>query len=140
MPCESAYPAAEVADVFRDPEGPAVRLVSDLRNLRFTATGPAVDVGLICSAGTTEFTRDPEPTRAEAIGRWEDIYTCDDGSGSFTLGVDVFLDVGSEGFGIWDIASGTGAYESLTGGGSTVTELDASDDSVGRIVAGTGGS
>ncbi|NNF87872.1 MAG: hypothetical protein HKM97_05060 [Acidimicrobiia bacterium] len=139
IPCESAYPSAEVAEVFHDPEGPAVRIVSDLPNLRFTATGPAVEAGLMCPAGTTEFTHEPKPTRMDALFRWEDIYRCDDGSGSFTLGVDVFVDLGDRGYGIWDIASRPGTNQSLTGGGWTDTAVDVSDVSVGRIVVGTGG-
>ena len=68
LPAQDAYPATDVVEVFHDPEGPAVRIVSDPSNLRFMATGPAVEAGLVCPAGTTEFTGGwgPPPIRARS--------------------------------------------------------------------------
>jgi hypothetical protein len=134
-PCESEYSAAETSDVFGKHEGLSVRLVSDLPAGTFAATGPAVEADIMCSAGTTEFTPDTDPTREDAIGHWEDLYTCDDGSGTFIIGVDIFTLVGGTEYGVWNIGSGTGIYQAVTGGGHTQTGPTGpetwSDDSIG---------
>ena len=50
----------------------------------FTATGPAVDAGLICAEGTTEFIDGPFVDNPMVLWRWEYEYTCGDGTGTFS--------------------------------------------------------
>jgi len=142
VPCEASYSTTDVAGVFGEPGALSVRLVSDLPAQLFEASGSAVDEGLVCPSGTTEFTDDGTPPKhAGASGRWEDVYTCDDGSGTFTIGADGFIDVDGLGYGVWDIGSGTGSYETLAGGGGVFTGPTGpdtwSDDSTGRLWPGT---
>lgn len=143
LPCDANYEVSDVTAVFGGPEALAVRFVSDLPNGVFEATGPAVDVGIVCPAGTTAFTPDQPPTMNGAIGRWENLYTCNDGSGSFILGVDVFIQFDETQYGIWNIVSRPGGYEFLTGGGRVETAPTGpeswSDDSMGRLTIGVGG-
>jgi len=142
LPCEAFYLTTDVAAVFGGPGALPVRLVSDLPAQLFEASGAAVDAGVICPSGTTEFTDDSTPPKQEgASGRWEDVYTCDDGSGTFTIGADVFIDVDRLQHGVWDIGSGTGRYETLTGGGGVFTAPTGpdtwSDDLIGRVTSET---
>jgi hypothetical protein len=142
MPCEADYPASEIADVYGGLDAVPVHIVSDLPDaMAFVATGPAVDAGIVCPGGTIEFTGYvPTPIHDGSFTRWENRYTCSDGSGTFILGADVFFDV-PENRGIWSIVSGTGAYETLRGGGGSITaptvgptDSDTwSDDLVGRL-------
>ena len=53
--------------------------------------------------------------------RWEDLYTCDDGSGTFLLRANEFYEDGQHVAGVWDISSGTDGHVSLTGGGGVNT-------------------
>ena len=144
IPCENAHPTADIAEVFGGPEALAVRLVSDLPAQLFSATGPAVDAGLVCASGTTEFTDESTEPIHGGDFRWEDIYTCDDGSGTFVIGADVFVGVGDDETGVWSITSGTGNYESLVGGGGSVTSPTGfstwSDDMIGRLTIANEGS
>jgi len=147
LPCEDDYSAVDIAEVYGGPDSMSVHIVSalpgDSEGRIFENTGPAVDAGVICPTGTTEFLNNNPPTRSGALYRWEDRFTCGDGSGTFILGTDVFIFVESGGteYGIWNIVSGTGAYESLTGGGGGRTgpgDADAwADDLVGRLASGT---
>jgi hypothetical protein len=138
IPCEAAYTGSEIADVFGDPDGLSIRLVSDLPAGTFAATGPAVDAGIVCPTGTQGWTGNQSPPRAGALLRWTDnLYTCDDGSGTFILAADVFIQADGMEYGVWEIVSGTGNYQSLNGGGGVDTLLDVSDDSTGRVTAGT---
>jgi hypothetical protein len=138
LPCEDAYPASDVTDVYGGPEAMSVHIVSDLPAGTFLASGPAVDAGIVCPTGTQEFTDDnAAPPRQGAIGRWEDRYTCDDGSGTFIIGADVFVESGDAEYGVWNIVSGTGTYESLRAGGGSNTSPTGrgtwSDDMPGRL-------
>ncbi len=142
LPCETFYSATDVAAVFGGPGTLSVRLVSDLPALLFEASGAAVDAGVFCPRGTTEFTDDSTlPQQAGASRRWEDIYTCDDGSGTFTIGADVFIEIDGMEYGVWDIGSGTGRYGAFTGGGGVFTGPTGpgtwSDDLIGRLTSGT---
>ena len=145
LPCEDEYPASDIVAVYGGPDAMPVHIVSDLPDaMAFVATGPAVDAGLICPTGTLAFTNTGNtPTYEEAFDRWQDRYTCDDGSGTFILGADVFFDEpGGVNYGVWNIVSGTGAYETLTGGGGSITGPTVgptssdtwSDDLVGRLI------
>jgi len=137
LPCEDAYPASDVTDVYGGPEAASVHFVSDLPARTFAATGPAVDAGIVCPTGTTEFTSGNSPTRQGATGRWQDRYTCDDGSGTFIIGADGFVTSGDADYGVWSIVSGTGKYESLRAGGGSKTSPTGpgtwSDDMTGRL-------
>jgi hypothetical protein len=145
IPCEADYTGSEIADVFGDPDGLSIRLVSDLSNSptgTFVATGPAVDAGIVCPTGAVEWTGNQLPPRSGALFRWIDNrYTCDDGSGTFILAADVFIKADGREYGVWDLGSGTGSYQSLSGGGGVATgPTDGdrwSDDSTGRVTTGT---
>ena len=142
VPCEAFYLPTDVAAVFGGLSALPVRLVSDLPARFFEASGAAVDAGVICPGGTTEFTdNSTPPLQAGASRRWENIYTCDDGSGTFTIGADVFIEIGGLEYGVWDISSGTGRYEAFTGGGGVFTGPTGSgtwsDDLIGRLTSGT---
>lgn len=138
VPCEAIYSTTDVAAVFGEPGALSVRLVSDLPAQLFEASGSAVVEGLVCPSGTTEFTDNGTPPKhARASGRWENVYTCDDGSGRFTIGADGFISVDGLNYGVWDIGSGTGRYETLIGGGGVFTGPTGpgtwSDDLIGRL-------
>jgi len=94
----------------------------------FTATGAAVDAGWICPKGDTQdsgVTGSPVAGGARFVG--DKTFTCDDGSGTFTLRFDatVINDPYSDA-GTWRITSGTGDYTKLAGEGPlTGTPSDA---------------
>jgi len=86
----------------------------------FTATGAAVDAGWMCPKGDTQdfgTTGSPVPGGTRFIG--DKTFTCDDGSGTFTLRFDAivigdpFSDIGT-----WRVTSGTGDYTKLAGEGA----------------------
>jgi hypothetical protein len=137
LPCADASPPSDVPAVDGGPEAMSVHIVSDLPAGTFAATGPAVDAGLVCPTGTTEFTSGNSLTRQGAISRWQDRYTCDDGSGTFLIGADTFVTSGDAQYGVWSIVSGTGTYESLRAGGGSNTSPTGpgtwSDDMIGRL-------
>ena len=142
-PCADAFTDADIAGVFGEPDALAVSLISpqvawysQLWNT-YTATGPAVDAGLICAEGTTEFIGGPFVENPMVLWRWEIEYTCGDGTGTFVLGSDLYigssLDEGPEVFGVWNIISGTGDYADLRGGGATDSDAPIHDTSIGRL-------
>jgi hypothetical protein len=132
VPCEAAYLTAEIARVFGDPAAASVTLVSSHATQTFVATGAAVDGGLVCAEGTFDYTDNPELTEPGVRLRWEDRYTCGDGSGTFLLGVDEYIHDGVAAYGVWNIVSGTGDYQALNGGGGTDSDL-AGNVSTGRL-------
>jgi hypothetical protein len=140
VPCAAAYASDEIAGLFGESEALAVQLVSDHPTGTFIATGPAVDAGLVCAAGTIAYTPDPDPTLPRVLWRWEDRYTCDDGSGGFLLGVDEYIDIDGAMYGVWNIVSGTDSYATLGGGGGTDSAFDAFDASFGRLWTAADGS
>ena len=82
----------------------------------FTAHGPAVRSGVVCAEGTIlGFAADPpaSPFWDFAV---DHTFTCDDGSGDFTLNLRVRThDRGS--FFAWSVKDGTGDYSSTSGRG-----------------------
>jgi hypothetical protein len=121
VPCEAYFPIEEVDEIFGGTEKLAVEVVTDYATSTFSATGPAVDDGVICTGGPLESRGNPDAHPA-ATWRWEVLHTCDDGSGTFILGVEAFHeDVGQRIAGVWDISSGTDGYVGLTGGGGVHT-------------------
>ena len=92
----------------------------------FTATGEAVDSGLICGSGTfvdtairfAGFQSDRGMVQLLVVKE----FTCDDNSGTFTvkLQIQANFDTGIESF-TWVVLGGTGDYASLHGGGSGST-------------------
>jgi hypothetical protein len=134
-PCSAAYDADVVSETFGEPDNLSGRIVENHPTGTFEATGPAVDAGLICATGTIEYTEGPDedPAAETVLWRWEDILTCDDGSGAFRIGVDEYADVNGTSYGVWNIVSGTGAYEGLQGGGGTDSVIDSYDASIGRL-------
>lgn len=133
LPCEDEYPAPDVAAVYGTEGALSIHMAVGLFDGHiFLATGPAVDAGIICPAGTVNFV-------GKAV-----FYSCDDGTGTFIVRYDVFIDLAADvrEYGIWTIASGTGNYQSLTGGGgfdTSVTLPDTWADSLtGRLATGTG--
>jgi hypothetical protein len=97
----------------------------------FTTSGPARDSGLICGAGTVldtgvVFTGFQGGHGFHALVR--KTFTCDDGSGTIFVTINVHADNdGTERFS-WVVQGGTGAYEKLqgSGDGSTVPNTDPS--------------
>lgn len=102
----------------------------------FVASGAAVDEGTVCAAGATEtvsVTDDkgqPAPWSPEPENLLvEKQFTCDDGSGAFTLEIaqpaysdehQAAIEAGEvmgEGEETWEVLSGTDAYSTLTGEG-----------------------
>lgn len=87
----------------------------------FTATGPAVDDGLVCEAGTvvnasgkaTGFS--PNGFNFQGIKH----FTCDDGSGEFFVNLQarIFFDFTPVKF-QWNVVGGTGDYVDLHGAGN----------------------
>ncbi len=136
-PCGTAYAATEVVEVFGELDALSVHLISRHPTGIFLANGPAVDAGLVCPEGTIDYTPDPESDVPGVLWRWEDLYTCDDGSGTFLLGVDEYIEDGDAIFGVWNIVSGTGEYEALRGGGATDSIYGGFDASTGRMWLGT---
>lgn len=120
-------PAAAAAP----PEG--VTIVSDVTFVEggpnvgvFDATGAAVDSGTLCGSGTFEdqgirFAGFPAQTgevQLQVLKR----FTCDDGSGTFDLKMQIKanFDTGLETF-QWVITGGTGDYATLRGSGTGTT-------------------
>lgn len=132
LPCEDEYPTSDVAAVYGTEGALSIHMAVGLFDEHiFLATGPAVDAGIICPAGTVDFV-------GKAV-----FYTCDDGTGTFVVGYDTFISIEADvrEYGIWNIVSGTGNYQSLTGGGgfdTSVTLPDTWADSLtGRLTPGT---
>jgi hypothetical protein len=86
----------------------------------FTATGPAVDAGLICPTGST-IDVGSKASGYQSAGGWVSLivvkaFTCDDGSGAFLVKLEVRLDARGDHFS-WVILDGTDAYAQLHGAG-----------------------
>jgi hypothetical protein len=85
----------------------------------FTASGPAVDEGLICESGNTVNIRHSntgwQSWRAYSFHVWKE-FTCADGSGTFIVKIEGrWEEVG--GSGTWMILDGTEEYANLHGTG-----------------------
>jgi len=117
MPCTYVFPAEDVEAIFGASEAWAVEIVTDTNADIFSANGPAVDAGAICTSGTIRYRGESAPHPA-AIWRWADLYTCDDGTGTFHFVGDTFFhEDGGFTAGSWSVDSGTDGYVGLTGGG-----------------------
>jgi hypothetical protein len=95
----------------------------------FTASGPAVDAGLICAIGKVHDISNVSigPRRGRIrILRVIKRFECDDGSGTFDTRLIVRLNtVTHRTTASWRVISGTGDYASLRGGGRLVgTPID----------------
>lgn len=136
IPCEETFDAAAIAAVFGPEDALAFEISSNVDTRRFDATGPAVDAGLICATGTTRFADAPD-SFVGGLWRWNDEFTCDDGSGGFMLGADVFVVADGAEYGVWSFVSGTGDHEGLGGGGPSLSgsmeDAGWADQLVGRI-------
>ena len=92
----------------------------------FSASGSAVDGGLICATGTFVDTgirfAGYESNRGMVQLQVVKEFTCDDGTGTFVekLQIQANFDTGIETF-TWVVIGGTGDYGSLHGGGSGST-------------------
>lgn len=115
----------------------------------FTATGAAVDEGAVCERGTTNMYR-LESMEGETITEddWAVMFdtamanegiaemyvfqgfSCDDGSGGFTLKFHNRVDFstfefeGQQDVGTWVIDAGSGDYEGLSGSGDVTLDWD----------------
>jgi hypothetical protein len=87
----------------------------------FTASGPAVEAGLICAAGDTIDQDLPlvagYQSSTGANLRIVKHFSCADGSGDLWITLQARLDARGDRF-VWVISDGTGAYERLHGTGS----------------------
>ena len=121
VPCEAVYPAFAVEIVYGDPTWPNVEFVitvADDGNRRFTATGGAVDAGVVCPSGTAY--------QIEAADwGWVDEYVCTDATGGFTIELRDHLHVAEVTCATWsiDLAGGSGAYEYLHAGGGAASSI-----------------
>lgn len=102
-----------------------VMITAVLPNETFTASGPAVDAGVMCDEGTMTPVRidgPPEPSGDLLQYATEEEHTliCKDGTGEVTLSIDMRrswaggLSVFN---GTWSVAGGSGSYEAVTGSG-----------------------
>jgi hypothetical protein len=103
----------------------------------FTATGAAVDDGTLCASGTVDDTRiilaGLQSGSRIQIPVWK-TFTCDDGSGTFFVRIQVHLDLATstETFS-WVIQGGTDDYLGLRGSGQGTTVSDGSDPQTGNF-------
>jgi len=88
----------------------------------FTATGPAVDAGLVCDTGQTIDVfghaggfQSGQLLTIQLVKR----FTCDDGSGEFDVKLQVLINTNGDNF-QWVVVNGTGAYERLRGTGQGI--------------------
>jgi hypothetical protein len=85
----------------------------------FTASGPAVDAGLVCPAGDTidvGAMASGFRSRTGVNFHVVKLFTCGDGTGSFLVKLEVRIDRRGDNFN-WVILDGEGAYETLRGTG-----------------------
>jgi len=88
----------------------------------FTASGPAVDAGMICATGQTiDVFLKAAGFRSSRITNFQVIkhFICHDGSGEFSLKLQVLVDWRGDNYN-WVIISGTGNYVKLHGTGQGV--------------------
>lgn len=88
----------------------------------FTATGPAVDAGIVCPSGDTIDVfgkRSGDQSQRGFNIQIVKLFTCDDGSGEFFVKLQVRIDQKGDNFN-WTIMKGTGDYVKLHGTGKGV--------------------
>lgn len=135
-PCDETYPPGEIEAIL----GPSSRLSYEMNETEgvnedrwlFEILGPAVDQGIICQTGIGgPGEQNLPPSEYGPLQNGTTLYTCDDGSGTFLILYELFIDletydgeelIGSEGAGIWRVISGTGDYTNLAGGGADTFE------------------
>ncbi|HEV2591031.1 MAG TPA: hypothetical protein VGU02_03970 [Gaiellaceae bacterium] len=92
----------------------------------FGHTGDFSATGALCSAGTATDQRVIVGAHVSSIRK----YTCNDGSGTFTVHViDIPFEHVVGGVGTWQVTSGTGSYAKLRGTGSWKTQTAHGDES-----------
>lgn len=88
---------------------------------RFTATGPAVDTGVICPSGDTiNVALDSKPLPYFTILKVENLFTCGDGPGTFDVETRAILFPSGHPTAAWRVTDGTAQYTSLSGHGLLV--------------------
>ncbi len=105
----------------------------------FTATGEAVDAGIVCPTGDVihvYFKATGYQSGTVQIIQIIKRFICDDGSGDFDVKLQVRLDQSGDHF-TWDILGGTGAYANLNGTGSGIGTEAAVDELVLDIYDGS---
>lgn len=109
----------------------------------FTASGSAVDSGVVCASGTVldtgiVFGGFQSGRSVQILVR--KTFTCADGSGTFFVKIQVHLDLetSTEVF-TWAVMGGTGEYENLRGSGDGTTVGDGSDPQTGNFNTYVGG-
>lgn len=88
----------------------------------FTASGPAVDDGLVCAAGTV-VNASGKATGFSPTGfnfQGVKLFMCEDGSGEFFVNLQARIDFRKGTTFNWNVLSGTGDYEKLHGAGDGV--------------------
>ncbi len=87
----------------------------------FTASGGAVDSGLMCASGTVDdvFGKASGGSPAGINFQVGKLFTCEDGSGSFLVKLQVRLNFRGDNF-QWVVLGGDGAYSNLRGTGTGV--------------------
>ena len=116
-------------------EGPAFFAGDNAGTGDFTASGPAVVSGAICVSGITNdlLTNTHQTPKGVNLQILKE-FTCDDGSGSFQVKLQVrilFLQLSTFN---WVVVGGTGNYEDLKGNGSGFASgwlFDGSPDAIG---------
>ena len=86
----------------------------------FSASGPAVDEGIVCATGTVT-DASGKVTGASPTGfNYQGIkhFVCEDGSGEFFMNLQARIDFRKGTTFNWNVLSGTDAYEKLHGAGS----------------------
>ena len=119
--------AVSVSTVVAVPPAPlhieVLEYPGDSAPVPFTASGAAVDAGLVCAAGTVV---DVSVTSNDPSGPFQILqvlkrFTCGDGSGTFDIKMVVKLDLAThDTTARWQIAGGTGVYAGLKGQGSLI--------------------
>jgi len=99
--------------------------ISDLDDGSFTASGSAVNAGVVCGEGTINTITISERAFTDGGDHYdrteERTLRCTDGSGAIVVGLWIYesqlLQTGYDFFGNWIVVSGTGDYERVTGSG-----------------------
>jgi hypothetical protein len=103
----------------------------------FTASGPAVDSGIMCPAGTVDDIFGKASgfqSERGVIFQVVKVFTCDDGSGSFVVKLQVRIDFKGDNF-QWVVLGGEGDYSNLHGSGTGIG-IDPTETSITDIYDG----
>lgn len=132
-PAFASDPAQDVMFI-----APTMWLSEGLSGGPFTASGGAVDAGIICTSGSTEDILPTIPTGYQNKFGWVNLhltkkFTCEDGSGIFYIQLNVRLDARGD-HASWVIVGGTGDYKNLHGAGRLLGTAPEGPDEEGYIV------